>query len=42
MTITNTAENNGNTKQTLEEHKTAHTQRHYNYVPFIVSIRRRT
>jgi hypothetical protein len=28
-------ENNGNTKQTLEEHKTARTQRHYNYVPFI-------
>jgi len=36
------AENYGNTKQTLEEHKTAHRQRHYNYVPFIVSRRHRT
>jgi len=42
MRITNMAENYGNTKQTLEEHKTAHRQRHYNYVPFIVSRRHRT
>jgi hypothetical protein len=40
MRITNMAGNNGNTKQTLPEHKTAQAQRH-NYVPFTVSIRHR-
>jgi hypothetical protein len=42
MTITNMAENNGNTKRTLGEHKTAYPLRHHNYIPFIVSIRHRT